>query len=952
MMSRSRSFRADAAGFLRTAAHAVAAALAVTAALAAVSALLCAGLLASASSALAQARAPASSPAPVKYYIVPPATAGQPESLYQIAARTLRDGGRYMEIFSLNKGRLQPNGERLESPRVIESGWILQLPPDASGPGVHFGPLLGPTPSASPKASDQPSRPPAPRAAGSPAGFDWLGTGGALVLGCALVGLTTVGLAAGFRRRRGSRTAGRRRRTGSREPGLPAELPTAPTATAGFGAPPAGTQDTGPQWPQASAYDTGPHRPQAPAYDTGPHRPQAPAHDTGPRWAHVPAESSWPDWGPPPELHPDHPSAPVPRVRAPVSRWESPPAPPGGGPGGARGRPQHGSQHGPERWPEQPPRTPGAMPQIHAEMALGGGRPRAVLTGAPALNWERPADSGPRAQGVVQATRDTASASPVRWEVSEVRNADPVWLAGRFLSVADAKATEITRAASGQAAEMTRAASGQAAEIRAAAERDAAEIRRQAAEQAAEIRAAAEWEATEARTAVMTMSAELSRVAAYVSDTLVSPEAPAKTPDARPARRPETRPARRPETRPDTKPEVRPASTPDAQPSRKPDTRPRQYAAMRLTAVVMAALMLFAVTAGSTEVALHGFRFFVFRSAGTGASGDDAPSEDRNTIPPAAGHQPRAEAAMAEPAIGTRTQTQTRTTRPQTRPPHDARQAQPPPRKTRNAVDTWMDQEFSFRGRMIKRQKAALWLLGFPALMPIFFMSRAVITANNNTMNSAVADVLGNGGEALLLLTLLITPMALLTRQRWFTPLRQWYGIMMAVTVITDATIASITTAFAGGVIGRLAGHTFLLVGFTMVLITIPLLATANNRSQRWLGRYWKQLQRMTYAIWGLLFIHLALLFGFGVGTAETGDGDPIFHQRLFQLTACSALLLTLRLPPVRRWVAGQQKAGRAWLVYLVFMPLAMLFLVGLTFIVNEEIFKGVAAFSLHPISD
>jgi sulfoxide reductase heme-binding subunit YedZ len=263
-----------------------------------------------------------------------------------------------------------------------------------------------------------------------------------------------------------------------------------------------------------------------------------------------------------------------------------------------------------------------------------------------------------------------------------------------------------------------------------------------------------------------------------------------------------------------------------------------------------------------------------------------------------------------------------------------------------------MDAEVVLMGRTIRRQKVALWLLGFPAFFPVFFMSRAVLTADNNTMNNAVADVLGNGGEALLLLTLLITPMMTLTRQRWFIPLRQWYGIMFAVTVISDAIIASITTAFAGGVVGRLAGHIFLLVGFTMVLLAVPLLAIANNRAQRWLGRYWKPLQRMTYVIWGLLFLHLALLFGFGVGTGETGDGDPVFHQRLFQLSACSVLLLVLRMPAVRRWVGRQQKAGRSWLPYLAFTPLVVLFIVGFSFIINEEMFKGVAAFSLHPISD
>src|ERR1700691_4433427 len=149
----------------------------------------------------------------------------------------------------------------------------------------------------------------------------------------------------------------------------------------------------------------------------------------------------------------------------------------------------------------------------------------------------------------------------------------------------------------------------------------------------------------------------------------------------------------------------------------------------------------------------------------------------------------------------------------------------------RNSVDTWMDREFTFMGRAIKRRTCVLWLLRIPALAPVFFISRAVLTLNNNTMNIAEADVLGTGGEALLFLTLLVTPMITVTGQRWFISLRRWYGIMFAITVIADGIIASITTAFAGGVFGRLAGHSFLLVGFTMVVLSIPLLAIANNWS-------------------------------------------------------------------------------------------------------------------------
>jgi DMSO/TMAO reductase YedYZ heme-binding membrane subunit len=275
----------------------------------------------------------------------------------------------------------------------------------------------------------------------------------------------------------------------------------------------------------------------------------------------------------------------------------------------------------------------------------------------------------------------------------------------------------------------------------------------------------------------------------------------------------------------------------------------------------------------------------------------------------------------------------------------------------KTAVDVWMDQDFTFSAGTIRRQALALFLLRIPALIPLFFMLRAVLTLNNNTLNGAGADVLGTGAELCLLLTLLVTPVITVTGQRWIAPLRRWYGIMFAVTAITDATIASITSNFAGGVFGRIAGHSFLLAGLTMVVLAIPLLATANNPAQRWLGKYWKQLQRITYVIWGLLFVHLALLEGLGFqhganGSGNAPDGDPIFHQRLYQFAVCSIPLLVLRLPPVKRWVTRQQKAGREWLVYLSVLPLAVLFVLGFSFMVNEEIFKGVDAFTLHPSNE
>jgi hypothetical protein len=207
MMILSRALRGDAGALLRTAAHVFAGALVVTAIFAA----LWEGPAASASHSSAPARtSPSPSPASVKYFIVPPAASGPAETLFDIAAKTLGAGNRFTQIFNLNKGRLQPNGGQLENASTIDPGWILQLPADAAGPGVHIGPLPGATTPATPAAASRPASGTA-AARRSPAkanGNTAVLAGGALmVFGTA--GLA-VGLAAGLSRRRRASTPSRR----------------------------------------------------------------------------------------------------------------------------------------------------------------------------------------------------------------------------------------------------------------------------------------------------------------------------------------------------------------------------------------------------------------------------------------------------------------------------------------------------------------------------------------------------------------------------------------------------------------------------------------------------------------------------------------------------------------------------------------------------------------------
>jgi hypothetical protein len=77
------------------------------------------------------------------------------DTLWDIAERHLGDPFRWQEIYSLNQGRVQPDGRRLTDPDLIYAGWRLELPDDASG-------LAAPGPE--PRVSPTPPAPPAPQA--------------------------------------------------------------------------------------------------------------------------------------------------------------------------------------------------------------------------------------------------------------------------------------------------------------------------------------------------------------------------------------------------------------------------------------------------------------------------------------------------------------------------------------------------------------------------------------------------------------------------------------------------------------------------------------------------------------------------------------------------------------------------------------------------------------------
>jgi len=123
-------------------------------------------VLAAAAGLLLIGLSPAPSPSTGRYYVVP----ADGDYLFRIAATTLGDGRRYPEVYELNR-------DRIADPARLEPGWVLVLPADARGPGVHSGSV--------PAAALTGGKVPAP----GPATAVWIAIGAALAGTLALLRL-------------------------------------------------------------------------------------------------------------------------------------------------------------------------------------------------------------------------------------------------------------------------------------------------------------------------------------------------------------------------------------------------------------------------------------------------------------------------------------------------------------------------------------------------------------------------------------------------------------------------------------------------------------------------------------------------------------------------------------------------------------------------------------------
>jgi hypothetical protein len=157
------------------------------------------------------------------------------DDLWEIAARFLGDGDRWPEIYGLNAGKPQPDGQALTDPDLIEPGWVLLLPaaPGGVAPNAHAhpnhprehpharpaSPSARPSPSArasfsarsSPRAGNHPGTHPLGPAVSLPSGT---------IIGLSLAITAATALALARRHRRRHRQPASVPGTAAAEPGL------------------------------------------------------------------------------------------------------------------------------------------------------------------------------------------------------------------------------------------------------------------------------------------------------------------------------------------------------------------------------------------------------------------------------------------------------------------------------------------------------------------------------------------------------------------------------------------------------------------------------------------------------------------------------------------------------------------------------------------------------------
>ena len=193
------------------------------------------------------------------------------------------------------------------------------------------------------------------------------------------------------------------------------------------------------------------------------------------------------------------------------------------------------------------------------------------------------------------------------------------------------------------------------------------------------------------------------------------------------------------------------------------------------------------------------------------------------------------------------------------------------------------------------------WLVHAAALLPALWILAAV-AGGGLVVNpyQIIEKRTGRAALIMLLATLACSPANLLFGWRWALRHRRTLGLYaFAYASVHLLVLVGLDYGFALRLLrADLSGKPFIWIGAASLLLLAAMAATSFPFWKKRLGRNWKRLHRLVYLVVLLVIVHF---FWARKGNLATLSGDVLLPLAygLFALA-----LLTLRLPPLRRWFA------------------------------------------------
>ncbi len=184
---------------------------------------------------------------------------------------------------------------------------------------------------------------------------------------------------------------------------------------------------------------------------------------------------------------------------------------------------------------------------------------------------------------------------------------------------------------------------------------------------------------------------------------------------------------------------------------------------------------------------------------------------------------------------------------------------------------------------------------------PLLWLYQAWIFALGPDPGKVLVDRLGLGTLVLVLITLCMTPLQKLSGWPGWIAVRRQLGLWcFAYVCLHLAAYLFFVLGLDWGQLGvELSKRPYIIIGSLAFLCLLALAVTSNRYSQRRLGRRWKQLHRLIYAVLGLGLLHFLWIV-----RADLEEWSIY--------AAVGAFLMLLRVPAVARRIprlAGRKPA-------------------------------------------